>query len=197
MRSTAPPNDMRGSDRRRQRLRVGSAADHANARATSGRLLEETRNRPPRALTAPELVREAARWTTPVQTAAFGLLLRHVLSAAAIVVSVDVDWPKPGQLVLMTADVDRARRSPLASPGAPHGPYGGSPYPPVCSSRPRKAVRLAVSHWIASPRFARLRARRCSGRSPDDCGMRRIGAPPPVESTCSERPLLTAVKLTA
>ena len=61
----------------------------------------------------------------------------------------------------------------------------GSPYPPVCSSRLRSAVRLAASFSIWWRRFAALSCRRCSSRRSRDRGRMRV-TPPQFEVSRSE-----------
>jgi hypothetical protein len=67
------------------------------------------------------LVHEAAWWTTPVQTATFGLLLPKILSRPRLVVGINVHRRKPRQLVLVAADIHGSRRPLLARPWALHG----------------------------------------------------------------------------
>jgi len=67
------------------------------------------------------LLPETDRTTPIVAPPLGGLLVIDILSRAPIVIRIHVHRAKPGQLVLMTADVDRARRSLLAPlPHATH-----------------------------------------------------------------------------
>src|SRR5215207_7068571 len=106
------------------------------------------------------LVTEPAWRTAPVQTASFGLLVRHVLKRATIVIRIDVHRPKPGQLVLVAPDVHRARRllpAPLCGPERPH------------ASHVRASFRFTRLLPTATPTRPADRSLPPRWRSPHDC----------------------------